>query len=115
MVRLIFWFAVLVAVTFGVTWLADSPGAVSIDVRGYHIETQSIGLVVLAIVLLFLVIWIGWGILKWLLGRPTAFGGFFARRRDRKGSTKSRNHCFTHVAKRPTGSIAGRPICPATW
>ena len=85
MVRLIFWFAVLVAVTFGVTWLADSPGAVSIDVRGYHIETQSIGLVVLAIVLLFLVIWIGWGILKWLLGRPTAFGGFFARRRDRKG------------------------------
>jgi len=85
MIRLIFWFAVLVAVTFGVTWLADSPGAVSIVVRGYRIETQSIGLAILAIALLFFAIWVGWGLLKWILGRPSAFGGFFARRRQRKG------------------------------
>ena len=85
MVRLIFWFAVLVAVTLGATWLADSPGAISIVVRGYKIETQSIGLAVLALGLLFVAIWIAWGIFKWIIGRPSAFGGFFSRRRERKG------------------------------
>jgi HemY protein len=85
MLRLIFWFAVLVAVTFGATWLADSPGEFSMVVRGYRIETQSVGLVVLALGLLFVSIWIAWGLLKWVLGRPSAFGGFFSRRRERKG------------------------------
>jgi len=85
MVRLVFWFAVLVAITFGVTWLADSPGEVSIVVRGVRIETQSIGLAVLALGLLFVVIWIVWGLFKWLIGRPSAFGGFFSRRREKKG------------------------------
>jgi len=85
MARLFFWFAVLVAVTFGATWLADSPGEISILVRGYRIESQSIGAVVLAIGLLFVAIWIIWGIFKWVVGRPSAFGGFFSRRRERKG------------------------------
>ena len=85
MVRLIFWFAVLVAIAFGVTWLADSPGEISIVVRGTRIETQSIGLAVLTLGLLFVAIWIAWGLFKWIIGRPSAFGGFFSRRRERKG------------------------------
>ena len=85
MVRLVFWFAVLVAITFGVTWLADSPGEISIVVRGVRIETQSIGLAVLALGLLFVAIWVVWGLFKWIIGRPSAFGGFFSRRREKKG------------------------------
>jgi len=85
MVRLVFWFAVLVAITLGVTWLADSPGEISIVVRGVRIETQSIGLAVLALGLLFVTIWIVWGLFKWIIGRPSAFGGFFSRRREKKG------------------------------
>lgn len=85
MVRMIFWFAVLLAITFGVTWLADSPGEVSIVVRGYRIETQSIGLVAFALAAIFIAIWVAWGIFKWLIGRPSALGNFFSNRREKKG------------------------------
>lgn len=84
MVRLIFWFAVLIAVTFGVTWLADSPGGVSVVIQGDK-YTVSLGVAVMALALLFVGIWIVWGVFKWLIGRPSAFGGFFSRRRERKG------------------------------
>ncbi len=85
MVRMIFWFAVLVAITFGVTWLADSPGEFSMVVRGYRIETQSVGLVAFALGASFIAIWIAWGIFKWLIGRPSALGNFFSNRREKKG------------------------------
>ncbi len=85
MVRMIFWFAVLVAITLGVTWLADSPGEFSMVVRGYRIETQSIGLVAFALAASFVTIWIAWGIFKWLIGRPSALGNFFSNRREKKG------------------------------
>ena len=87
MVRMIFWFAVLVAITLGVTWLADSPGEFSMVVRGYRIETQSIGLVAFALGASFVTIWVAWGIFKWLIGRPSALGNFFSNRREKKGRT----------------------------
>ncbi|HHI82039.1 MAG TPA: heme biosynthesis protein HemY, partial [Rhizobiales bacterium] len=85
MIRIIFWFAVLAAVTFGATWLADRPGSISIEWLGYRIENLSVGVALLAIAALFITIWLAWSIFKWVLGRPGAFGGYFARRRERIG------------------------------
>ncbi len=84
MVRLVFWFAVLVAVTFGVTWLADSPGGVAVTFQGNQYAV-SLGIAALALGLLFVAVWVIWGLFKWIIGRPSAFGGFFSRRREKKG------------------------------
>ncbi len=84
MVRLIFWFAVLIAVTFGVTWLADSPGEVAVTFGGVRYAV-SLGIGALVLGILFVAVWIVWGVFKWIIGRPSAFGGFFSRRREKKG------------------------------
>ncbi len=84
MVRLILWFAVLIAVTFGVTWLADSPGEVAVTFDGTRYAV-SLGIGVTVLGILFVAVWIVWGVFKWIIGRPSAFGGFFSRRREKKG------------------------------
>ncbi len=84
MVRLIFWFAVLAGVTYGVTWLADSPGQVAVTIAG-TVYAVSLGIGALGLGIAFIVVWTIWGIFKWIIGRPSAFGGFFSRRREKKG------------------------------
>ena len=85
MIRIIFWFAVLAAVTFAITWLADQPGSIDIEWLGYRIEDLPVGLAMLAVGVLFVSVWLLWSVFKWLIGRPGAFGGYFARRRERIG------------------------------
>ncbi|MDK9696820.1 MAG: heme biosynthesis protein HemY [Siculibacillus sp.] len=84
MIRLLVFFAVLVALAFGFAWLADRPGEVIFDWQGWHVETDvmtaAIGAVAAIVTVIFFV-----GIVRAIWNTPGAIGSFFGRRRREKG------------------------------
>jgi len=84
MLRLIFWFAVLVALAAMTAWLADRPGDIAIDWLGYHIET-SLALALLVLVVVLATLWLVWSLLGRLLHIPGAMTGYVRNRRRRRG------------------------------
>ena len=86
MIRLLFFFAALVALAFGFAWLADRPGEVTFVWQGYRIETDVMTAAIGALVALLVVI-VALAILKAVWNSPGAIGSFFGRRRREKGWT----------------------------
>ncbi len=85
MLRLIFWFAVMVAAVAGLTWLAEHPGTITIDWLGWHIEdlpvALALGVLAVTLLLLWLVVWF----LRLIFAAPGATRDWFRLRRRRKG------------------------------
>jgi HemY protein len=79
---LIFFIEVAIVVAIAV-WLADRPGAVSIDWQGWRIETSFgvLALAVFAVVVVVAALYAGW---RWLRRRP---GEFLTSRRHRREAT----------------------------
>ena len=81
--RLVFWFIVVAALAWGVTWLAAHPGTVSIEWFGQQVEMP----VALALALLLgglLALWIIYRLLRMVIGAPFAIGDYLRGRRRRK-------------------------------
>ena len=82
--RLIFWFVVVMALAWGLTWLASHPGYLTIDWFGWHIENMPVAM---ALALLLVMLLIGWAVLRllrWIIGAPFAISDLFRRNRRRK-------------------------------
>lgn len=84
MFRLVLWLLAVAAAAVGLSWLADRPGSLLISWQGYELETS----VFRAIVMLALLIGVSillWSIIRQIWEAPASIGGFFNRRRHRRG------------------------------
>ncbi|WP_149576912.1 heme biosynthesis protein HemY [Xanthobacter oligotrophicus] len=84
MIRLVLFLLLLVAITFGVSWLADRPGEVTVVWEGVaYGTTVPVALAVIAVVAgLILILW---RILSLLVRSPKIIAAFSRRRRREKG------------------------------
>jgi HemY protein len=84
MIRLIFRFLLLAAAAAFFAWIADRPGTVVIRWMNREIETSVLAALAGAI-LVVLALWIVLGLLRRLLGAPSALSDYFRFRRTRRG------------------------------
>ena len=84
MIKLLWRFALLIAVVLFFTWLADRPGQVTVMWLGREIKTSvvaAVGFVLLAIVVLLFL----WNLLRRIFRSPIATRQYFRDRKNRKG------------------------------
>ena len=101
MVRVLLYLAIFAALAVGAVWLADRPGEVSVLWQGYRIET-SVAIAAIGIVVLAMLAMLGWGLVRFVFGLPTAFS-FAARSRRRARG-------FEAVSRGMVAIGAGDPI-----
>ncbi|HZP98641.1 MAG TPA: heme biosynthesis HemY N-terminal domain-containing protein [Reyranella sp.] len=82
--RLLIWFAVAVAAMFGAAWLAERPGTVTAQWHGWRLDT-SVGVLLLAVLVLILLCVALWLIYRWLVGAPGALLEGWGESRRRRG------------------------------
>lgn len=85
MIKLLLRFAVLVALAFAFTWMANQPGTLSVTWLGYQVDEIPVYLFLLLFFVLFFVVWFAWWVIRLVFGTPGAVGDFFRMRRHRKG------------------------------
>ena len=80
--RTLIWFALAAVVMLAAVWLAEQPGVVTAEFRGWRLDT-SVGALMVTIVVLMLLGVGGWLIYRWIMGAPGALmeGWFDSRRR----------------------------------
>ncbi len=104
MVRVLLYLAVFAALAVGAVWLADRPGEVSVVWQGWRIDT-SVALAAIAVVVLALLTMLGFGLLRFFLGLPSAFSfASRARRRARGFEAVSRGMVAIGAGRRYAGS-----------
>lgn len=101
MVRVLLYLAVFAGLAVGAVWLADRPGEVSVLWQGYRIET-SVAIAAIGVVLLALLAMLFWGLLRFVLGLPSAFSFASRARRRARG--------FEAVSRGMVAIGAGDPI-----
>lgn len=101
MVRVLLYLAVFAALAVGAVWLADRPGEVSVLWQGYRIET-SVAIAAIGIVLLAMLAMLAWGLLRFVLGLPSAFSFASRARRRARG--------FEAVSRGMVAIGAGDPV-----
>ncbi len=101
MVRVLLYLAVFAALAVGAVWLADRPGEVSVVWQGWRIDT-SVALAAIAVVMLALLTMLGFGLLRFFLGLPSAFSFASRARRRARG--------FEAVSRGMVAIGAGDPV-----
>ena len=84
MIRLLVFFAVLVALAFGFAWLADRPGEVTFVWQGWRVETDVMTAAIGALAAIVVVIFV-YALIRSIWNTPGAIGSFFGRKRREKG------------------------------
>jgi len=84
MLRTLIWFAVAAVAMLGAVWLAARPGSVIVEWRGWRLDT-SVGVLLVAIVLLILLGVALWLLYRWIVGAPGAFLEGWGESRRRRG------------------------------
>ncbi len=84
MLRAIVLFLVLAALAAGAAWFADNPGALTLDWRGYRIET-SFAVLVLGLLLVLGIVLVAYRLWRWVLGGPAVFWASRGEARKRRG------------------------------
>jgi HemY protein len=84
MTRLMIRLALLAAAAAGFAWLADRPGTVVIRWMNREIETSVLAASA-ALMFTVLALWFGLGVLRRLIGSPSALGDYLRFRRTRRG------------------------------
>ncbi len=84
MLRIVIALALVLGVALLAAFLADNPGAVSVDWLGYHLSAP-MALIAVALVPVFAVLLLIWRLLAWLLGLPGRLGRLRREARERRG------------------------------
>ena len=84
MIRFLIFLLVLAGFTFGLTWVMDRPGAISLTWQGYHIET-SILIGIVAVLVLAIVIGLVWTLFRFIFRIPSLLSFASQVRRRNKG------------------------------
>lgn len=82
--RLVLWFVIAVAAMFGAAWLAERPGNVTAEWHGWRLDT-SVGVLLLAVVVLMLLGVTAWFLYRWITGAPGALLEGWGESRRRRG------------------------------
>ncbi|MDP3321152.1 MAG: heme biosynthesis HemY N-terminal domain-containing protein, partial [Bosea sp. (in: a-proteobacteria)] len=101
MVRVLLYLAVFAALAVGAVWLADRPGEVSVVWQGWRVDT-SVALAAIAVVVLALLTMLGFGLLRFVFGLPSAFSFASRSRRRARG--------FEAVSRGMVAIGAGDPV-----
>ena len=84
MIRVLTFVIVVIAAALGLAWLADRPGAITVEWLGYEIKTSAfVGALVLAAIVTTLIL--AWSLLRYVLTRPAAVAAHMQERRRRQG------------------------------
>jgi HemY protein len=82
--RLLLWFVAIVAMMLAAAWLADRPGNVTAQWRGWRLDT-SVGVLAMAVVVLMLASTALWLLYRWIVGAPGALLEGWGESRRRRG------------------------------
>ena len=82
--RLIIWFLIAAGLAWGLTWVANHPGTITVEWLGWRIEDIPVALALAALLIGLLVLWLAFRLLRWLIGAPFAVTDMFRTRRRRK-------------------------------
>jgi HemY protein len=84
MLRVLTFVILVIAAALGLAWLADRPGAITIEWLGYEIKTSAfVGALALAAIVTALVL--VWSLLRFVLTRPAAMAAYRRERRRSQG------------------------------
>ena len=84
MIRFLLWLAAIVALAGVLAWVADRPGALTIDWLGYRIETP-VAVAAAGLLAAMVLLNLAWGLLRRTWQAPGAVSDFFRSRRNRRG------------------------------
>jgi HemY protein len=82
--RALLWFAVAAVLMFGAVWLAERPGSVTMQWRGWRLDT-SVGVLLAAVLVLILLVLALWLLYRWIIGAPGALLEGWGDSRRRRG------------------------------
>jgi HemY protein len=86
MIRVILYLAAILAIAWGLSWLADNPGTVSIEWPAVNLKAEpSLFQVVIGLALLVGTALFGWSLFRQLWNGPAAVGNLLNRRRQERG------------------------------
>lgn len=84
LIRTLIWFAIAAAAMLGAVWLAERPGVVTAEFRGWRLDT-SVGALMVGVVILMLLGIGGWLLYRWIVGTPGALLEGWGDSRRRRG------------------------------
>ncbi|MBN9087703.1 MAG: tetratricopeptide repeat protein [Reyranella sp.] len=83
-IRTLIWFVLAGVAMLGAVWLAERPGNVTVQWRGWRLDT-SVGVLLVAVLILILVGIALWLVYRWIMGAPGALMEGWGESRRRKG------------------------------
>jgi HemY protein len=84
LLRTLLWFVVAAAVMLAAVWLAERPGTVTAEWHGWRLDT-SVGVILIAVVVLILLSIAVWLLHRWIVGAPGALLDGWGENRRRRG------------------------------
>jgi HemY protein len=82
--RALLWFVAAAILMFGAVWLAERPGSVTMQWRGWRLDT-SVGVLLAAVLVLILLVLALWLLYRWIVGAPGALLEGWGDSRRRRG------------------------------
>jgi HemY protein len=82
--RTIIWFVFAIVAMLAAVWLAERPGSVTAEFRGWRLDT-SVGVLLVSVLVLILVSVGGWLLYRWIVGAPGALLEGWGESRRRRG------------------------------